>query len=481
MVRKPLVREICLDKSINELYQCIVDLPFSFLLDSSLSTAGGRYSFLGADPFAVIYSKSGLTYIRQCLGNTFETSTFKGNPFEAMSKIFKSLPTLEPLDGIPFSGGGVGFLSYDLGRQLERVPEFAVDDLETPDIVFGLYDVLIAVENSTGRKTIISSGHPERAEEKVKKRAEQRADWLWSRISTKQVEEKPWVTKGPVNVQANFNKKSYLENVARAIEHILSGDIFQVNLSQRFALESNVSSWQLYKDLKRINPAPFAAHLNFEDIEVICSSPERFLLLDRNKRVETCPIKGTRPRGKTPSEDLHNYNELLNSCKDKAELTMIVDLERSDLGKVCRIGSIKTEMPFQIEEFPTVFHLVATVVGQLNQAKDIFDLLNASFPGGSITGAPKIKAMELIESLEPVRRGIYTGSLGYIGFDGTADLNIVIRTIVKAGGKYYFQVGGGITAQSKPEDEYNETLDKARALLRALKFEGSIYDGPYVG
>ncbi|MDO7786935.1 aminodeoxychorismate synthase component I [Desulforamulus aquiferis] len=481
MGRTALIKEIFLDKSIEEFYQCIVELPYCFLLDSGLATGGGRYSFMGADPFAVIHSKAGKTTLAQSFGSRLvNISVQQDNPLDVMADIFNSFPPLEVEEKIPFSGGGVGFFSYDLGRQLERMPELAADDLNTPDLIFGLFDVILVVDQLENRKYIVSTGYPEKLEKNATNRAMLRSEWLQGQLAKSPGLKKSRGNNSPVKVQANFNRQSYIKNVGQAIEHILSGDIFQVNLSQRFTMESEISGWQLYKDLKRISPAPFAAYLNFGDIEVISSSPERFLRVEQYGGVETCPIKGTRPRASNPAEDLSNYKQLLESQKDRAELTMIVDLARSDLGRVCRPGTIRAELPYCIEPFPTVFHLVATVKGSLIPGKNIFDLLKASFPGGSITGAPKIKAMEIIECLEPVRRGIYTGSLGYIGFDGRADLNIVIRTIIKVGGKYYFQVGGGITAKSNPEDEYNETLDKARALLRALKFEGSIYDGPYV-
>ncbi len=478
MAREPLVQEFQTCKTVNELFDCINPLPYSFLLDTGLPAGKERFSILGADPCGIIRSKNGITTARRKDKQLEEVVT--GNPLDVMKSWLAGFPEIAKIPEIPFAGGAVGFLGYDLGRQLEKVPGIAVDDLQTPDLLFGLYDVSLVVDHLTGRKFIVSTGHPETEEGKAQKRARERACWLKELLESNRQCSALGIQKRPAAVRGNFTKQSYQDHVKQAVEHILNGDIFQVNLAQRFEVQSAIDSWPLFKELKQISPAPQSAYLKFGEIEVVCSSPERFLKLDHNNRVETCPIKGTRPRGTGKEEDLLNYRALLESQKDWAELTMIVDLERSDLGKVCKIGSVKAEMPYRIETFPTVFHLVTTVVGELPEDKGIFELLKAAFPGGSITGAPKIKAMEIIERLEPVRRGIYTGSLGYIGFDGRADLNIVIRTIVKVKGKYYFQVGGGITAKSNPAAEYYETLDKAKALLRALQFEGSIYHGPYI-
>ncbi len=265
----------------------------------------------------------------------------------------------------------------------------------------------------------------------------------------------------------NFTHAAYLEAVAKAREYICAGDIFQVNLSQRFDTAVSLPPYELYKKLRRINPAPFANYFNFDDVSIVGASPERFLKL-RGDWVETRPIKGTKPRGKTPAEDKALGESLLHSVKDRAENTMIVDLERNDIGRVCRYGTVKVTEHAILETYPTVFHLTSTVVGQLQKGKDRIDLLKATFPGGSITGAPKVRAMEIIDELEPTRRGVYTGSLGYLSFNGDMDLNIVIRTIVIKNGRAYFQVGGAIVYDSEPESEYIETLDKGRALMKAL-------------
>jgi len=274
-------------------------------------------------------------------------------------------------------------------------------------------------------------------------------------------------------LKSNFSREEYLKAVAVAREYICAGDIFQVNLSQRFAADLSIPPYELYQRLRRINPAPFASYLNFADVVVVGASPERFLKVSGD-RVETRPIKGTRPRGKTETEDRALASELLSSVKDRAENVMIVDLERNDIGRVCRYGTVEVTELAILETFPTVFHLTSTVVGRLRPGKGRVDLLKATFPGGSITGAPKVRAMEIIDELEPTRRSVYTGSIGYLSFAGGMDLNIVIRTIIVKNGKAYFQVGGGIVYDSEPEAEYQETLDKGKALVQALRLSPQV-------
>jgi para-aminobenzoate synthetase component 1 len=268
-------------------------------------------------------------------------------------------------------------------------------------------------------------------------------------------------------LRSNFSHRRYLAAVEAAREYICAGDIFQVNLSQRFEADLNIPPYELYRRLRRINPAPFASYLEFDGVSVVGASPERFLRV-RGDWVETRPVKGTRPRGRTPAEDRALAEELMSSLKDRAENVMIVDLERNDIGRVCRYGTVKVTELAVLETYPTVFHLTSTVRGRLSAGKNRIDLLKATFPGGSITGAPKVRAMEIIDELEPTRRSVYTGSVGYLSFSGEMDSNIVIRTFLVKDGKAYFQVGGGIVYDSEPEAEYVETLDKARALVQAL-------------
>jgi para-aminobenzoate synthetase component 1 len=254
-------------------------------------------------------------------------------------------------------------------------------------------------------------------------------------------------------------------------EYIAAGDVYQVNLSQRFEIQTTDEPYAIYERLRQFSPAPFGAYLDAGNFQILSSSPELLLRVDEHGRALTRPIKGTRPRGNTPAEDRRLAAELFASEKDQAELLMIVDLERNDLGRVCRYGSIQVQERHRIETHPTVFHLVATVVGQLRENTDVFDCLRSMLPGGSITGAPKIRAMQLIDELEPCRRHVYTGSLGYLGFDGTCDLNVAIRTILCRAGRASYHVGGGIVADSDSETEYQETLAKGRAMRAALMGE----------
>jgi para-aminobenzoate synthetase component 1 len=269
-------------------------------------------------------------------------------------------------------------------------------------------------------------------------------------------------------LKSNFTPEGYMEAVNRVREYIAAGDVFQVNLSQRFETELTVTPYELYRRLRQINPAPFATYLNFDGVTIVSASPERFLRVDGDW-VETRPIKGTRPRGKNSVEDAILSQELLDSAKDRAENVMIVDLERNDLGRVCQYGTVKVTELAILETFPTVFHLTSTIIGKLRPDKNRIDLLKAAFPGGSVTGAPKVRAMEIIDELEPTRRSVYTGAIGYLSFGRNLDLNIVIRTFIIKGKKAYFQVGGGIIYDSNAEAEYQETLDKAKALIQALR------------
>lgn len=454
---------------------------------------------------------------------------FSGDPLTVLSQLME-MYKLSPRDlPVPFLGGAVGYFSYDLGRGLERLPDTALDELGMPDLCLGFYDWVLAVDHLEKKSYLISTGLPFKAAPYRKERALVRLNSIKALLfkykiqrfdvtaademgelrtdssdigSSTGVKKMAGVKKifelaktiperdnnysnvtyypgredyysrmqelGP-GLNSDFDRESYCRMVERAKEYIAAGDIFQVNLAQRFMLKSSQEPFKIYRRLRQVNPAPMAAFLDFGDVSVCCSSPERFLKVTKGQ-VETCPIKGTRPRGKDPEEDRKNREELWQSAKDRAELVMIVDLERNDLGRVCRPGTIRVDLPeiYKIETYATVFHLVSRVIGELEEGKTVVDLLGASFPGGSITGAPKIRAMEIIEEQEPVRRGIYCGSIGYLGFDGNADLNIVIRTLVFKDGQIHFHVGGGLTIDSNPLDEYYETLDKARALVMAL-------------
>jgi para-aminobenzoate synthetase component 1 len=280
-----------------------------------------------------------------------------------------------------------------------------------------------------------------------------------------------------IMLRSNFSPEEYKKAVNRVREYIAAGDVFQVNLSQRFEADLEIAPYELYKRLRTVNPAPFASYLNFPGVTVVSASPERFLKV-QGDLVETRPIKGTRPRGRDPVEDERLACELIHSTKDRAENLMIVDLERNDLGRVCRYGTVKVTELAILETFPSVFHLTSSIMGRLCRNKSNIDLIKATFPGGSITGAPKVRAMEIIDELEPIKRAVYTGSLGYLSFHEDMDINIVIRTFVIKEGRVYFQVGGGIIYDSDAEAEYVETLDKARALITALQLAPAVVVSP---
>ena len=451
-----------------ELFELIKDRPYSFFLDSGMDTQRlGRYSFLGSEPFLVMHSRgSEITLIR---GQ--EHKVQHGNPFDTIGKLLE-LYKLEYCPApVPFVGGAVGYFSYDLCHFVEHLPSTAIDDFKLPECYLAFYDAIFAFDHLEGRAYLVATGFPELDEGQRLKRAMMRLK-----------EMKTWLHPSPpvivfnrspaqneeITLMSNFTPTEYIKAVDRVREYIAAGDVFQVNLSQRFQADLVIPPYELHKILRKVNPAPFASCLNFDGVAIVSASPERFLKV-QGDLVETRPVKGTRPRGTDPGEDKSLAQELTHSIKDRAENVMIVDLERNDLGRVCRYGTIKVTELAILETFPTVFHLTSTIVGRLRRGKSDIDLLKATFPGGSITGAPKVRAMEIIDELEPTKRSIYTGSIGYLSFNGDLDINIVIRTFIIKEGRAYFQVGGGIIYDSDAEAEYIETLDKAKALIQALQ------------
>jgi len=365
----------------------------------------------------------------------------------------------EPVPGLPpFQWGVAGFLGYEYGRRLERLPEPRGDDLHLPDGWFGAYDWVVAWDHLTGGAWVIAADH-----------AAARAREIAARITgAPAAPPASGVDRAPP-FRSGFTRGAYLAAVDRVREYILAGDIFQANLSQRFEAPWSGDPWEFYRMLTHVNPAPFSAYFRGEDFAVASASPERFLQVEADGRVETRPIKGTRPRGATPAEDTRLANELLASEKDRAENVMIVDLLRNDLSKVCRPGTVEVPALCALESHPTVHHLVSVVTGQLETGRTAIDLLRAAFPGGSITGAPKVRAMEVLTALEPVARGVYCGSIGWLSVTGAMDTSIAIRTVTLKDGRACFHAGGGIVADSDPAQEYQETLDKAAGIRRAFR------------
>jgi para-aminobenzoate synthetase component 1 len=459
MMPYPLIKEI--------LYQdpCTVFAHFSkrdgvaFLDSAQLREHCGRYSFIAMDPFAVLTSKN--EHI------TLNHKTIKGNPFQVLKDQLAEFPCVSHPNLPPFQGGAAGFFSYDLYHHLEKIPAPALDDMQYPDMVMGFYDLVIAFDHVMQQAWIFSNGFPEIDETPRRLRAEFRLAWLLKELETvKSFHAAPGKT---CLIKSDFTKDQYQAAVQKVIDYILEGDIFEANISQRFkaTLSDDFSSFDLYSQLRIANPAPFAAYLKFDDVVIASASPERFLKLTEH-HVETRPIKGTRSRGKSDEEDKNFADELLHSAKDHAENVMIVDLLRNDLSKVCENFSVKVPQLCGLESYATVHHLVSVVNGTLKKQYTAIDLLTACFPGGSITGAPKIRAMEIIAEIEPTSRGPYCGCIGYIGFDGAMDTSIVIRTFVIKNYVVTFQAGGAIVADSDPIEEYEETLTKAKALFKVL-------------
>jgi len=465
-------------------------LPYRLLLESAARERRlGRYSFLTADPVLIVRSRGVRTEILDCTSGA--TTVTQEDALTTVRRLVAS-HRVQPIPGVPpFHGGIAGFIAYDWGLTLERLPEPRFDDLALPDTLLCLYDWVLAWDHMTSQAWLISTGVPEIESAARTVRARDRAasvrDWLSggrARSDSKCPETpglKPQARPTPpayrveggwwpqsLDLLSSFTREGYLEAVARVREYIFAGDIFQVNLSQRFEAPLEGSAWSFYRRLRARNAAPFAVYMDCPDAVIVSASPERFLRVDSSGHVETRPIKGTRPRGVGPEHDAALGQALAESAKDRAENLMIVDLMRNDLSRVCAPGSVRVSELFSLERYATVHHLVSTVVGELEHGCDPLHLLRAAFPGGSITGAPKLRAMEIIAELEPSRRGVYCGSIGYWSLTGDLDTNIAIRTAIVQGDRVSFSAGGGIVADSEPVPEYTETLDKARGLIDAL-------------
>lgn len=443
-------------------------LPGLALLESSQTGTQGRYSYLTADPFLRVESTGDHITLRW-RDRSPSSETRYGQPFAALRGLLAEYALPSAPEGPPFQGGALGVFGYDLGRQLEDLPSYAPRDATIPEMSLGFYDWALAHDHHTHTSWLVTTGLPERADAAAAARQAQITDILsaWqARNGERGSALADFRLTGPL--AANVTRARYLGMVRRAQAYIAAGDVYQVNLSQRFSAGWEGSPWTLYRRLRQESPVPFGAYLDLGGAWVVSASPERFLRV-RNGAVETRPIKGTRPRGQTPTQDEALARALHASDKDRAENLMIVDLLRNDLGKVCRLGSIRVPALWQVEGYSNVWQLVSAVTGELRPDADAVSALEAAFPGGSVTGCPKIRAMEIIEELEPARRGFYCGALGYIGFDGAMDTSIVIRTVVLTRGRLCVQVGGAVVADSEPAAEYEETLVKAQAARSALE------------
>ena len=465
-----------------QLFSRIAHQPWAMLLDSGqmlnqVSNAPanefGRYDIMVAEPIATLVTRGKISTITQ---QGKETTSDK-DPFLLLKSLMQTYPAPKKQDEthakFPFTGGAMGYFAYDLGRNLEGFAskkENSDKPQETdvqilPEMMVAIYDWALVVDHREKRSTLVLHAFSESAKQK------------WHRLQAlfneplKASQQSFQVTS---TVESNFTKATYAQAFNKVQAYIQAGDCYQVNLAQRFSASVKGDTWIAYQKLREISPAPFMAYLNLplnahENVQVLSNSPERFIKVVEN-HVETRPIKGTRPRSADAKQDKANAEALLASAKDRAENVMIVDLLRNDISKNCEIGSVKADKLFQLQSFANVHHLVSIVTGKLKQGATTIDLLKGCFPGGSITGAPKVRAMQIIEEIEPHHRGIYCGAIGYIGFDGDMDTNIAIRTLVVAENKCSFCAGGGIVIDSKEVIEYNETLDKASSMMKIMQY-----------
>lgn len=462
-----------------ELYRRIAapDTP-SFLLESGRESSRiGRFSFFGSDPYLVI-SGSGTQYELKTSGNRMVRL---GKPFEALATMLEPRWMFSPMTTLPFMGGAIGFLSYELVRQFESLPDLRCEKATLPDLEFLFIDAFAAIDHHTRTLHLVFSPSPERLlgqpHDVLYREGVSRLHALQTKIFEPSLSLRDLDTTLTLHdLDAQQRQEDYINRVTACQDFIKAGDIYQANLSHRFDIHFQATetddlttiSHSLFRRLRTVNPAPFSALLQFDRFALVSSSPERLISL-KGLRAETRPIAGTRPRGKTPPEDQGMIDTLITNTKERAEHLMLVDLARNDLGRVCRFGTINVDEFMAVERYSHVTHLVSNISGYLHPSRGPADLIRAIFPGGTITGVPKIRCMEIIEQLEPVRREAYTGSLGYWSWNGNMDLNIIIRTILLTRQCGYLQVGAGIVADSVPAREYEETLYKAQALFHALQ------------
>jgi para-aminobenzoate synthetase component I len=455
---KLIQQELIYEANSTQLFGRIAHEDWAIFLDSGKPQGQyGRYDIIVGRPFITITTQNGLTTVSRAEEHKHYE---QHDPFQILNAILADYP--QAAADLPFCGGAIGYFGYDLGRYVERILNIALNAEDIPDMCIGIYDWAVVVDHREQKTCLVSYGYD----------SETKASWdelcaLFQQPFTS----KPSVFEVTTPVTSNLDEAAYASRFQRVKRYITEGDCYQVNLAQRFSAHAEGDAWQAYQHLRRISPAPFMAYMNFPQMQVLSGSPERFLQLV-GRHVETRPIKGTRPRAEDADQDKRNADDLSASLKDRAENLMIVDLLRNDISKSCEVGSVKADRLFALESFANVHHLVSTVTGQLAENKTAVDLLRGCFPGGSITGAPKLRAMEIIEELEPNRRGVYCGAIGYIGFDGNMDTNIAIRTAIYSNNEIRFWAGGGIVADSEEQKEYRETWDKASSMLQLMQYFG---------
>ena len=446
--------ELPYHKNPSEVFTRIATEPWSIFLDSGYPyTDMGRFDIIAARPYKTITCTGNETLIRE--GDICRRSD--GDPFSLVKAALGD--NINNYSGLPFCGGALGYFSYDLGRRIENLPTAKQRDLAIPDMAVGLYDWAVIYDHHVRRAWLIGQGRDPETEQ------------IWNELLDL------FYSKGQSQIprfqihsefRSCFSKEGYTNAFNKVKDYIHEGDCYQVNLTQQFVADVSGEAWDIYLQMRKSNPAPFSAYFRLPDGAVLSSSPERFLNLI-NGQVETRPIKGTIRRSSFAYEDKALAEQLLESEKDRAENLMIVDLLRNDLGKSCEAGSVAVPKLFALESYATIHHLVSTVTGRLARGKHALDLLRDCFPGGSITGAPKLRAMEIIDELEPHMRSVYCGAIGYIGFDGNMDTNIAIRTMVHENGRIYCWAGGGIVADSQLEVEYQECFSKIASLLKMFE------------
>ncbi len=447
--------EISYQRDVSKLFERVADEPWSMLLDSGYPKIdSGRFDVIVARPEITLETYADETTIT--IAN--ESHVSKEDPFTILKHYLGD--NLTNLSGLPFCGGAVGYFAYDLGRRLETLPTIAARDIPLPDMAIGIYDWSVILDHHLRRAWLASfcrfdstAQHWEQLESLFEGEVSRPASYRFTS-----------------EVQSNTSKQQYSTAFEKIKHYIREGDCYQVNLAQRFSVGFEGNDWELFKQLKALNPAPYAAYINLPGGTILSSSPERFIRVV-DQQVETKPIKGTVHRSVFAYEDKALAVSLLESEKDRAENLMIVDLLRNDISKNCETGSVVVPKLFALETYASVHHLVSTINGRLSENSHVVDLLRGCFPGGSITGAPKLRAMQIIEELEPHQRSVYCGAIGYIGFDGNSDTNISIRTLIRHADNVYCYAGGGIVWDSQVDKEYKECFDKAAAILQLFKGE----------
>ncbi|HAM37787.1 MAG: hypothetical protein A2474_02890 [Elusimicrobia bacterium RIFOXYC2_FULL_34_12] len=432
-----------------------VSEKYSFFLDSVEKSRNADCSIIGYNADTVIKSKDNIIEIYEY--GKIRRAT--GNPIKILENIFNKKAKI--YNKYNCFSGAIGYFSYDIKQFFEKLPSTVIDDLKLPDLYFAFCKNFLIFNHKTGKISALIYS-------KTKENADAELNDIYQKLSKSSNYENH---NKNVSIKSNLTKKRFKEIVIKAKEYIKEGDIFQANLSQRLQCKFYGNPYLLYKKLRSINPSPFSCFLNFPELKIFGCSPERLLKIE-NDKVITRPIAGTYPRGVSKKQDEKLKTKLLNDKKEKAEHIMLVDLERNDLGRVCKYGTVKVSEMMISESYSHVTHIVSNVTGIIRKNKNIFDVIASMFPGGTITGCPKIRCMEIIDELEPTARGPYTGSCGWIDYKGNCDFNILIRTFILKDKKLFFQVGAGIVADSNPEKEYYETLNKAKAMIKALEDSG---------